>query len=53
MTRLRQPKTAVRWRLTLLYSGLFFACGAVLLAITYGLVSYDAVTTDPGGFFAF
>jgi signal transduction histidine kinase len=52
VTRRRQPKTAVRWRLTLLYGGLFFACGAVLLAITYGLVSHDTVTTDPGGIFA-
>jgi signal transduction histidine kinase len=41
----------VRWRLTLLYGGLFLACGAALLAITYGLVSHGTVTTDPGGVF--
>jgi signal transduction histidine kinase len=52
MNRLRQPKTAVRWRLTLLYGGLFLACGAALLAVTYALVSHDTVTTDPGGIFA-
>jgi signal transduction histidine kinase len=42
----------VRWRLTLLYGGLFLACGAALLAVTYALVSHDTVTTDPGGIFA-
>ena len=46
MNRLRHPKTAVRWRLTLLYGGLFLACGAVLLAVTYALVSH--ATTNPG-----
>ena len=51
VNRLRHPKTAVRWRLTLLYGGLFFACGAVLLAITYGLVSHAPVSPDPGGLF--
>jgi signal transduction histidine kinase len=52
MNRLRHPKTAVRWRLTLLYGGLFLACGAALLAVTYGLVSHAPVSTDPGGLFA-
>ncbi|MGN6870364.1 MAG: sensor histidine kinase [Solirubrobacteraceae bacterium] len=47
VTRLRHPKTAVRWRLTLLYGGLFLACGAALLAVTYALVSHDAVTVGP------
>jgi signal transduction histidine kinase len=51
MTRRRHPQTAVRWRLTLLYSGLFLACGAALLTVTYALVSHDTVTTDPGGIF--
>ncbi len=51
MSRLRHPKTAVRWRLTLLYGGLFLACGAALLAVTYALVSHDTVTTDPGEIF--
>jgi signal transduction histidine kinase len=42
--RLRHPKATVRWRLTLLYGGLFLACGAVLLAITYTLVAHATVT---------
>jgi signal transduction histidine kinase len=37
----------VRWRLTLLYGGLFLVCGAVLLAITYSLVAHAAIT-GPG-----
>ena len=37
--RLRHPHTTVRWRLTLIYGGLFLACGAGLLAITYALVA--------------
>ena len=36
--RLHLPARTVRLRLTLLYSGLFFVSGAVLLAITYILV---------------
>jgi signal transduction histidine kinase len=48
---LRRPKTAVRWRLTLLYGGLFLACGTALLAVTYALVSHAPVSTDPGGLF--
>jgi signal transduction histidine kinase len=32
----------VRWRLTLLYGGLFLVCGAALLAVTYALVAHDA-----------
>jgi signal transduction histidine kinase len=34
----RRPRRTARLRLTLLYGGLFLACGAALLAITYGLV---------------
>jgi signal transduction histidine kinase len=34
----RLPRRTVRLRLTLLYGGLFLACGAALLAITYFLV---------------
>jgi len=45
--RLRQPKTTVRWRLTLLYGGLFLVCGAGLLAITYTLVDHATVTNGP------
>ncbi|MBV9002913.1 MAG: HAMP domain-containing histidine kinase [Solirubrobacterales bacterium] len=45
--RLPNPKTTVRWRLTLLYGGLFLVCGAALLAVTYALVAH-AATTGPG-----
>jgi signal transduction histidine kinase len=45
--RLRHPKTTVRWRLTLLYGGLFLASGAALLAITYTLVEHASVTNKP------
>jgi signal transduction histidine kinase len=45
--RLRHPKTTVRWRLTLLYGGLFLVCGAALLAITYTLVDHATVTNGP------
>jgi signal transduction histidine kinase len=38
LSRLRRPRTTVRWRLTLLYGALFLGCGAALLAITYALV---------------
>jgi signal transduction histidine kinase len=44
---LRHPKTTVRWRLTLLYGGLFLVCGAALLAITYTLVDHATVTNAP------
>ncbi len=42
--RLRHPQTTVRWRLTLLYGGLFLVCGAALLAITYTLVDHATVS---------
>ncbi|HEX3801776.1 MAG TPA: HAMP domain-containing sensor histidine kinase [Solirubrobacteraceae bacterium] len=35
VSRLPRPRATVRWRLTLLYGGLFLICGAALLAITY------------------
>ncbi|MGO9961299.1 MAG: sensor histidine kinase [Solirubrobacteraceae bacterium] len=41
---LRHPQTTVRWRLTLLYGALFLVSGAVLLAVTYTLVSNATVT---------
>ncbi|HYB25342.1 MAG TPA: HAMP domain-containing sensor histidine kinase [Solirubrobacteraceae bacterium] len=41
--QLRHPQTTVRWRLTLLYGGLFLVCGAALLAVTYGLVSHATI----------
>ncbi len=40
VSRLRHPQTTVRWRLTLLYGGLFLVSGAALLAVTYALVSH-------------
>ena len=43
MDRLRHPQTTVRWRLTLLYGGLFLVSGVALLAITYTLVDNAAV----------
>ncbi len=43
----RHPKTTVRWRLTLLYGGLFLVCGAALLAITYTLVDHASVGNVP------
>jgi signal transduction histidine kinase len=43
VSRLRHPQTTVRWRLTLLYGGLFLVSGAVLLAVTYTLVDNASV----------
>jgi hypothetical protein len=37
--RVRRPQPTARWQLTLLYGMLFLVGGAVLLAITYALVS--------------
>jgi signal transduction histidine kinase len=48
--QLRQPRTTVRWRLTLLYGALFLVCGAALLAITYTLVEHATVTNTPFNF---
>ena len=39
--KLRHPQTTARWRLTLLYGGMFLVCGAALLAVTYALVSHQ------------
>ncbi len=50
--RLRHPKTTVRWRLTLLYGGLFLISGVVLLAITYTLVDHATITNAPFRFTA-
>jgi signal transduction histidine kinase len=47
MTRLRHPQTTVRWRLTLLYGGLFLICGAALLAVTYTLVARQTAVNGP------
>ncbi len=40
----RLPQS-VRWRLSLAYAGLFLAAGAVLLAVTYGLVASSLSST--------
>jgi hypothetical protein len=40
-------RLTVRVRLTLLYTGLFVACGAILLAVTYGLVARSLADADP------
>ncbi len=45
---LRHPRPTVRWRLALLYGGLFLISGAALLAVTYTLV--DHATLTGGGF---
>ncbi len=43
---LRRPRGTARMRLTALYGGLFLACGAILLAVTY-LLAEQAIA--PGG----
>jgi signal transduction histidine kinase len=50
--RLRHPQTTVRWRLTLIYGGLFLVSGAALLAITYALVTHATLTGGPRAEFA-
>jgi signal transduction histidine kinase len=55
---LRHPQTTVRWRLTLLYGGMFLVSGAALLAVTYALVSHGitggaGITIHGGGHGAF
>ena len=47
MGRLRHPRTTVRWRLTLLYGGLFLVSGVALLAITYTLVQHATFNRTP------
>ena len=44
--RLRPPRGTARLRLTALYGGLFLACGAILLAVSY-LLAEQAIA--PGG----
>lgn len=43
---LRTPRLTARLRLTALYSGLFLACGAILLAITY-VLARQALFKEP------
>jgi signal transduction histidine kinase len=45
---MRLPRRTVRLRLTFLYGGLFLACGAALLTVTYLLVS-RATQVGPAG----
>ena len=45
------PRRTVRLRLTLLYGGLFLLAGAVLLTITYELVSHSPAETQKSGVF--
>jgi signal transduction histidine kinase len=47
-SRLAHPKTTVRWRLTLLYGGLFLFSGAALLAFTYTLADRTTTRTISG-----
>lgn len=47
--RVVRPRPTVRWRLTLLYSGLFLICSAGLLAITYGLFANFAISSPKPG----
>jgi signal transduction histidine kinase len=42
-----RPRLTVRVRLTLLYTGLFAACGMVLVAITYGLLAGNLPSPTP------
>jgi signal transduction histidine kinase len=51
LVRRWMPRRTVRLRLTLLYGGLFLLAGAVLLTITYELVSHSSAVTKQGGEF--
>ena len=45
----RRPRLTVRARLTLLYTGLFAACGAVVVAVSYTLVARLGATVQGQG----
>ncbi|MEU8610959.1 HAMP domain-containing sensor histidine kinase [Actinoplanes sp. NPDC048791] len=45
--RALRPRLTVRVRLTLLYTGLFAACGMILVAITYGLLAGNLPGPEP------
>lgn len=54
LARLPLPRPTIRLRLTLVYGGLFLVSGAVLLTVTYVLVSHSTsgtvfAATDAGG----
>ncbi len=48
VTRARRPRRTIRLRLTAWYGGLFLLSGAVLLAVTYGLVVQAFVGNSAG-----
>ena len=44
----RRPRLTVRARLTLIYTGLFTLCGAIIVAVSYILVAQLGVVQQPG-----
>jgi signal transduction histidine kinase len=44
----RRPRLTVRARLTLIYTGLFALCGAIIVAVSYILVAQLGVVQQPG-----
>ncbi len=47
IARLRFSQMTIRWRLTLLYGGLFFGSGTLLLLVTYLLVAHAGIIPPP------
>jgi hypothetical protein len=47
IARLRFSQMTVRWRLTVLYGGLFLGSGALLLLVTYLLVAHAGIIPPP------
>ena len=45
---IRRPRLTVRARLTLIYTGLFTLCGAIIVAVSYTLVAQLGVVQQPG-----
>jgi signal transduction histidine kinase len=45
-----RPRFTVRVRLTLLYTGLFAACGAILVGVTYGLLAANLPEATAAGY---
>ena len=43
----RRPRLTVRARLTLIYTGLFTLCGAIIVAVSYILVAQLGVVQQP------
>jgi hypothetical protein len=44
-----RPRLTIRARLTLLYTGLFAVCGAIVVAVSYTLMARLAVTEQAQG----